>query len=164
MDWCQEYPGRIVHRSTRWAYVYLFVRTERFSWFTTQLLCTLMCFFCFDWRYGVWVRPGCGMLLRPCFYLLWFRLVKWLGPWQIANVLVMQDFMNRWPITPLQKGIMSEFYFFFKKFHISWEPFLKLGGGHERSCCLRTGGVDGCFDRWYLCRPLFEETFNCGCL
>ena len=29
---------------------------------------------------------------------------------QIANVLVMQDFMDRWPITPLQKGIMSEFW------------------------------------------------------
>lgn len=27
---------------------------------------------------------------------------------QIANVLVMEDFMKRWPITPLQKGIMSE--------------------------------------------------------
>lgn len=25
----------------------------------------------------------------------------------MANVLVMQDFMNRWPITPLQKGIMT---------------------------------------------------------
>lgn len=29
------------------------------------------------------------------------------GGFQIANVLVMKDFMQRWPITPLQKGIMS---------------------------------------------------------
>ena len=32
---------------------------------------------------------------------------------QIANVLVMRDFMDRWPITPLQKGFMSEFLFLF---------------------------------------------------
>jgi hypothetical protein len=25
----------------------------------------------------------------------------------IANVLVMKDFLDRWPVTPLQKGIMS---------------------------------------------------------
>ena len=27
---------------------------------------------------------------------------------QIANVLVMEDFTKRWPIVPLQKGIMSK--------------------------------------------------------
>jgi len=29
----------------------------------------------------------------------------------IANVLVMQDFMQRWPITPWQKGAMSTLFF-----------------------------------------------------
>jgi hypothetical protein len=157
MDWCQEHPERIIHRSARWAYVYLFVRTERFSWFTTQLLCTLMCFFCFYWRYVFWLWPGCGMLL--CFYLFWFPWVNWCGRWQIANVLVMQDFMNRWPITPLQKGIMSEFYL-----KVSYRPgtILKTWG-HENSCRPGTGSVDGSFNRWCLCRPLFKETFNCAC-
>ena len=32
-----------------------------------------------------------------------------LSPLQIANVLVMTDFLSRWPITPLQKGSMSEY-------------------------------------------------------
>lgn len=48
--------------------------------------------------------------------VVWFTFFGfvWFGPdWtfqyiQIANVLVMHDFINRWPITPLQKGIMSE--------------------------------------------------------
>ena len=43
---------------------------------------------------------------------LGFLFVSWQHlPIQIANVLVMRDFMERWPITPLQKGIMSEFLF-----------------------------------------------------
>jgi hypothetical protein len=37
----------------------------------------------------------------------------------------MQDFMNRWPITPLQKGIMSEFYF---KVSYQLGTVLTLGG------------------------------------
>ncbi len=27
----------------------------------------------------------------------------------IANVLVMKDFVQRWPVTPLEKGIMSKY-------------------------------------------------------
>ena len=29
----------------------------------------------------------------------------------IANVLIMQDFMQRWPIGPWEKGLMSEYIF-----------------------------------------------------
>jgi len=46
-------------------------------------------------------------------YLFRFSFGLQINGWlQIANVLVMKDFMNRWPITPLQKGIMSEFYLY----------------------------------------------------
>ena len=115
-----------------------------------------MCFFRFYWGFGFWIWPGCGTLLLFLPFLVLLAELSW--TWQIANVLVMQDFMNRWPITPLQKGIMSEFQL---KVSYQLRTVLTLGGD-EHSCCPRTGSVNGRFDSWCLCRPLFEETFNCS--
>jgi len=46
-------------------------------------------------------------------YLFRFSFVLQInGCLQIANGLVMKDFMNRWPITPLQKGTIIEWVLF----------------------------------------------------
>jgi MFS family permease len=78
------------------------VRSSRLSWLAAQLVrLGLRCIRLhrrLDVRY---VRTRLTAAIR------WTEFIIGYDQGVIANILVMEDFLHRWPITPWQKGVMS---------------------------------------------------------